>query len=152
MNKYLTKNHIEEAILALKRAKETSIDEEIQFLEKLKDTFPDGLIESVIASQYEMCRILNIGFAESFGNQPSFYFGLGLAGECGELAQNILRCERRGVSKSELKAQIENELDDVVVYSVLLALSHEIDLNRIVEQKCKIIIERAKNGYYDRMK
>lgn len=148
----ITKSHIDEAIKALNRAKNSSIDEEINFLENLKESMPYGIIEAVVDSQYKMCDTMGIKFAESFENKPCFYFGFGLVGEVGELSQNILRTERRGGSKEDMKASVSSELDDVIIYSVLLALSYDIDLTKIVNDKCKIIIERAKAGYYNRVK
>lgn len=97
----------------------------------------------------EKCIKDVLEFDKKFGieeeNNPTypnlFYMGLCLAGESGELINNIKKIWRDGDSK-ELREQLSEELVDVVIYICKLIIIGEIDFKAAWERKQKILIKR----------
>lgn len=108
----------------------------------------DSLQDSVMESHSILCEIKGMGVNDAFGNDPAIFYGLALAGECGELANNLIKAMRVGGTKEAKYQAICSEIADVYIYTILLAQTNEIDLEQTVRDKVKIIIERARSGYY----
>ncbi len=116
-------------------------------IREMKQAFED-VISAAISSHHVMCEVKNMGPNEAFGNNPFVYYGLGLAGEAGELTGALLRAIRNGGSDADMKAAVESELADCLIYAVILAYSTGIDLVKLVNEKAKIVESRARAGYY----
>jgi NTP pyrophosphatase (non-canonical NTP hydrolase) len=117
-------------------------------LKKELEEVDADIFESVLSSHKKLCDIKNMGEKHAFGHDPAVFYGLALSGECGELANNIIKVIRVGGSKQDKKEAIEKELPDVVIYSILLGYTSDIDIQKIVAEKSKIVVERAISGYY----
>jgi NTP pyrophosphatase (non-canonical NTP hydrolase) len=108
----------------------------------------EDVITAAISSHHVMCEVKNMRPDEAFGNDPFIYYGLGLAGEVGELTGALLRAMRNGGSYEDMKMAAESELADCMIYAIILAYSTGIDLTRLVNEKARIVELRARSGYY----
>jgi len=108
----------------------------------------EDVISAAISSHHVMCEMKNMRPDEAFGNDPFIYYGLGLAGEVGELTGALLRAMRNGGSYEDMKMAAESELADCMIYAIILAYSTGIDLTRLVNEKARIVELRARSGYY----
>lgn len=144
-----TKSECASAIEAIERVINGENPKEIRkkLIEELKKS-DNNIIDSVITCHRELCKQKNMGEKDAFGHDPAIFYSLALAGEIGELANNLIKVIRVGGSQKEKKKAIENELPDVQIYSVLLAYTNGIDLTRITNNKAKIVVKRAVDGYY----
>lgn len=116
-------------------------------IQELSSAYED-VISSAISSHHVMCEVKNMKPDEAFGNDPFIYYGLGLAGEVGELTGALLRAMRNGGSYEDMKMAAESELADCMIYAIILAYSTGIDLTRLVNEKARIVELRARSGYY----
>ena len=108
----------------------------------------EDIMSAAISSHKVMCEVKNMKPDEAFGNNPFIYYGLGLAGEAGELTGALLRAMRNGGSFEDMKTAAESELADCMIYAVILAYSTGIDLVQLVNEKARIVELRARSGYY----
>jgi len=108
----------------------------------------DSIQDSVMESHSILCDIKGMGVNDAFGNDPAIFYGLALAGECGELANNLIKAMRAGGSREDKHRAICSEIADVYIYTILLAQTNDIDLESMVREKVRIIIDRARSGYY----
>lgn len=96
--------------------------------------------------------------AERFTSLGPGYLALNLVGEAGEFANvvkklwrsepSISQPEGFGVITEETRAQLADELADVVILSAVLANHLRIDLEEEVARKLGVIEERLGRGYY----
>ncbi len=73
---------------------------------------------------------------------------MGICGEAGELANNIVKSLRNGWDRDRILEAVKGELPDVIIYSYVLAYVLDIDLTSLVNEKVEIVINRANVGYY----
>lgn len=132
--------HTDEMISVLQARKQS-------LLEQMKDSLED-VISAAVSSHHVMCEVKNMRPDEAFGNDPFIYYGLGLAGEVGELTGALLRAMRNGGAYEDMKMAAESELADCMIYAVILAHSTGIDLVKLVNEKARIVELRARSGYY----
>jgi NTP pyrophosphatase (non-canonical NTP hydrolase) len=95
---------------------------------------------------------------ERFESLGPGYLALSLAGEAGELANLIKKLWRKdpGIGRADgfqllepqERAQIADEIADVVMLCVVLANHLAIDVNAELTRKLGIIDERLQRGYY----
>lgn len=116
-------------------------------IQELSSAYED-VISAAISSHHVMCEMKNMRPDEAFGNDPFIYYGLGLAGEVGELTGALLRAMRNGGSYEDMKIAAESELADCMIYAIILAYSTGINLTRLVNEKARIVELRARSGYY----
>lgn len=113
-----------------------------------RESASNDMVESVLESHRVLCEVKNMGENDAFGHNPAILYSLALSGECGELANCIIKIARVWGSQEEMKKAIESELADVFLYAILLAHTNGININELVAKKAKIVAERARNGYY----
>lgn len=70
------------------------------------------------------------------------HFGLGIAGEVGELVNLIKKVNRGSVTYAQVRIEMSNEMADVLIYLCDIAETMQIDLAQAVENKRAILIER----------
>lgn len=76
--------------------------------------------------------------------QELMYLGLGLAGEAGEVGNNVSKLFRDGES-AELRDNIKKELGDVMWYMARLATVLEVDLTQTISSnKAKLESRKAR--------
>ena len=120
-------------------------------LEQLKAQEKDAVQDinsSVLDSHKAICSAKNMGEKEAYGNNPTLYYTLAIAGECGEMANSIVKNCRNGYNEESVINSIKSELPDVVIYSYILAYVMDIDLASLVAEKCHTVVARAESGYY----
>jgi len=108
----------------------------------------EDLSASIIRSHKAICRVKQMDEKAAYGNDPAVYYTLGICGEAGEMANAIVKAQRNGADREKVLAAVCSELPDVVVYSYVLAYVLDIDLNKLVNEKVEIVIQRANDGYY----
>lgn len=110
---------------------------------------PESLRDVILSSHDAVCASKEMSEKEAFGHHPAVYYSLAMCGECGELANNIVKAMRDGPEKMEkMKEAISSELQDVIIYAYILAETNGINIDEIVKEKVDVVIQRAKNGYY----
>lgn len=110
---------------------------------------PESLRDVILSSHDAVCESKEMSEKEAFGHHPAVYYSLAMCGECGELANNIVKAMRDGPDKMEkMKEAISSELQDVIIYAYILAETNGIVIDEIVKSKVDIVIQRAKDGYY----
>jgi NTP pyrophosphatase (non-canonical NTP hydrolase) len=119
----------------------------LRHIAEMKSAYED-IMSAAISSHHVMCEVKKMKPNEAFGNNPFVYYGLGLAGEAGELTGALLRAMRNGGSFEDMKTAAESELADCLIYAVILAYSTGIDLIKLVNEKARVVELRAKSGYY----
>lgn len=70
------------------------------------------------------------------------HFALGIAGEVGELVNIIKKINRRSTTLADNRDELELEMADIQIYLCDLAETAGVDLERAVERKRAILIER----------
>lgn len=118
-----------------------------QLIRNIK-TANEDIMSAAISSHHVMCSIKNMDPGDAFGNDPFVYYGLGLVGEAGELTGALLRVIRNGGSHEDKRMAVEEELADCMIYAIVLAYATGIDIVKKVNEKAKVVIDRAKSGYY----
>ncbi len=123
-----------------------------EYKNNLKTALDDtdmNFIDEVLESHRVICDIKQMPYDHAFGAEPSLYYGAAVAAESGELLNKLIKTIRHhGMDREKLKEAVESEIADVMIYSVILALTTRIDLIETVKKKTKIVIERAMSGYY----
>jgi len=118
-------------------------------LERMSESAEEDMSVSIINSHKALCKAKNMGENEAYGHDPALYYALGICAEAGELANNIVKAMRWGSNARERYIPaIVSELPDVIIYSHILAYTHDIDLPKLVSEKSAIVVERAASGYY----
>jgi len=150
----LFKSTIHAIIEELDRLSESASGEMADAIRSRKDhyvraleTAPDTVADNILRSHKAICEAKQMGEKEAYGNNPAIYYALGICGEAGELANDVVKALRNG-STADLVPAIRNELADVVIYSYILAHVLDIDLTQLVNEKVEIVIQRAQSGYY----
>jgi NTP pyrophosphatase (non-canonical NTP hydrolase) len=146
-----TKNEIQARIDELENISHTdevSISSRIQELREELEKAPEDLSASIIRSHVALCRAKQMGEKEAYGNDPAMYYTLGICGEAGELANEIVKAQRNGADHEKVLEAVKSELPDVVIYSHVLAHVLDVDLIKLVNQKVDVVIQRANDGYY----
>lgn len=106
------------------------------------------MVDSVLTSHQSLCKIKEMGEKDAFGHDPAIFYSLALSGEVGELSNKLVKVIRKWGSFEEKKEAIESEIADVFIYAILLAFTSDIDPHLAVSQKCYIVEQRAREGYY----
>jgi len=141
-NKVETKNEIRVRIdevnkLSTKLSQINSdvVIDRLKELEAQLGAADEDMTIAVIESHKALCKVKNMGEKEAYGHDPALYYTLGICAESGELANNITRALRFGPGAHEkfVKA-IESELPDVIIYSYVLAYTHDINLTKLVNE------------------
>ena len=152
-----TKNVIESAIAELSRVQQLpGLNEDVRAtiqarkneLEAELSTAFDDIQQNILRSHQAICEAKMMGEKEAYGHNPALYYTLGIAGEVGELANNIVKCSRNGWDDDKVLTAVRGELADVIIYSYILAHVMDINLTELVNEKVEIVINRAKAGYY----
>jgi NTP pyrophosphatase (non-canonical NTP hydrolase) len=123
------------------------LDARIEHYEQLLLRSSESIAANIIRSHQAVCEAKSMSEKEAYGNNPAIYYALGICGEAGELANNIVKALRNG-SQADLLPAVRGELADVIIYSYILAHVMDIDLTELVNEKVEIVIDRAKSGYY----
>lgn len=123
------------------------LDRQSELMKELQGAEED-LFESVLQSHKTICAIKKMDEDEAYGQDPATYYTLAVCGEAGEMANKIVKAFRRGNAEEVCKQAVISELPDVIIYSAVLAHCLNIDLTRLVNEKVKVVIERAESGYY----
>lgn len=126
----------------------TIISARVAKLKRAETQAQEDLFRSVIRSHEVLCAVKQMDEKAAYGQNPAIYYALGVCGESGELANKIVKSLRNGMDVKKVKRAIESELPDVIVYSAVLAHVMDIDLTKLVNDKVRIVINRALNGYY----
>ena len=102
----------------------------------------------IISAHKELCKVKEMHEKAAFGQNPAIFYALALCSECGELGNKLIKVFRMGESKERIREAIASEIADCLIYAVLLAYMVDINPHEIVEEKNKIVIQRAVDGYY----
>ncbi len=83
---------------------------------------------------------ISVAYAATFGiERDSDWFILKLQEELGELIQSYLmatgQARKKGLSEQELSENFQSEVADVFCHVLLLAKHHDIDLEKVVDDK-----------------
>jgi len=122
-------------------ARKNALEEELARAE-------EDLFASVLQSHKTICAVKQMEEDAAYGQDPALYYTLAICGESGEMANKIVKALRNGNDPNACKNAVISELPDVIIYSAVLAYVLQIDLTRLVNDKVKIVIERAESGYY----
>ena len=76
---------------------------------------------------------------DNFGCEHASYWGCAIAGEVGEACNLIKKYERDG---EKIKLELELELADIFIYTVLIAQYFDIDLEFAILKKLRILKDR----------
>ena len=129
------------------KLKQYLVSQKIKLSKMVLMAQPD-MIRGTMLAHKKLCKSKNMHEKAAFGHEPALFYGLALSGECGELANNLTKAARTGNSKKKFRDAVLGEIADVFIYTILLAYMVGVDPHEIVEEKNKIVIQRAKNGYY----
>lgn len=113
-----------------------------------KQTSQDEIMDFILDSHKTICEIKQMDEKEAYGHDPAVYYTLGVAGEAGEMANEIVKALRDGYNEERVKNAVKKELPDVIIYSYILAYVLDLDLTDLVKDKVQIVTQRAKDGYY----
>ncbi len=117
-------------------------------LYSLSSQAQEPILSSIVRSHKAICAAKNMNEKAAYGNDPAVYYSLGICGEAGELANNIVKSLRNGWDRDRILEAVKGELPDVIIYSYVLAYVLDIDLTSLVNEKVEIVINRANVGYY----
>lgn len=121
----------------------------VEQLEKERDLAPSDIFSATVESHKILCDVKQMGEKEAYGQDPAFYYGSAISGEAGEMVNKMIKALRNGGdATNRLFEAVVSELPDICIYSFVLAYVLDIDLTHLVSEKAKIVIQRAKNGYY----
>lgn len=156
----LTKDHYEFAIKTLEgllhgfhdwgvsSAVINHIAAEISQLSDSMEKAPISATQSVYNSHEVLCKYKGTNAKEAFNMNPGMVYAMGVAGEAGELLNAKIKAIRTGGSTEQLREAVISEIPDVFIYMTLLAMYYDIDLEELVREKSKIVVERALSGHY----
>lgn len=120
----------------------------IQALRLELESAPVSSKQSVFDSHEILCRYKNTNAKAAFNMDPGMMYLMGVAAESGELLNKAIRVIRHDGGIDKIRAAIETEAQDVYIYLQLVCMFFDIDLDKLVVEKSKVIVERALNGYY----
>ncbi len=88
----------------------------------------------------EQVEKVSLHYTEKFDiKRDSNWFVLKLQEELGELTQSYLmmtgKAKKKGKTEKELKEDFEKEVADVFCHVLLIAKNHDIDLEKVIEEK-----------------
>jgi len=129
------------------------VESALSDVKKKFNDLPSSIEQSVIQSHMAICKAKNMKPNDAYGWDPSIYYSSAIAGEAGEMVNGIIKEMRKEgrnspTIKDRLIDAVKDELPDVIIYSYILAYILGIDLESIVQDKVKIVINRAEDGYY----
>lgn len=124
------------------------LETRIKDLEKELGTAQEDIFKSVLKSHEVLCSIKKMGLKEAYGQNPALYYGWAIGSENGEMGNKIIKILRDGYDEVKIKAAIESELPDVIIYSAILAFIYDIDLAKLTNEKVDVVTQRALDGYY----
>lgn len=127
---------------------ELFLKNKVEELSNLEDQAIPDMVFSVLEAHESLCAVKKMGPKEAFGHNPAVFYGLALNGECGELSGSLIKVIRLHGTRDQEIAAVRAEIADILIYAILLAWTNDIDPNKIVSEKSKIVIERAISGYY----
>jgi len=116
--------------------------------EEHQSNINDDLIKLVLTSHDVICEVKKMGPKEAYGQDPIMYYSLAINGEAGEMANKIVKGHRNGYDEQKARQAVISELPDIIIYSIILAFVTDINLLELVRKKVKIVIDRARSGYY----
>lgn len=125
-----------------------TVTDKIKVLKKELETAPEDFIENILESHKTLCRVKNMGLKDAYGQDPIMYYALAMSGEVGEMANKIVKNLRNGRDFSSLQTAVQSELPDAFIYGIILAFVTNIDITKDINDKIKIVIQRALEGYY----
>jgi len=132
----------------------TTIDARITKLKKDESEAQEDLFLSVMKSHEVICAVKQMDEKAAYGQDPYLYYGAGIAAEAGELLNKIIKTIRKLPAitpdeyHDEMKRAVISELPDVIVYSAVLAQVSDVDITKEVNDKVKVVIQRALSGHY----
>ena len=108
----------------------------------------EDLFKSVVQSHKVLCAFKEMEEDAAYGQDPAMYYTMGVCGEAGEMANKIVKALRNGNDPDAAKTAVISELPDVIIYSAVLAHVLNIDLTKLVNDKVRVVVDRAQSGYY----
>lgn len=109
----------------------------------------EDLFTAIIKSHKAVCAAKRMDEKDAFGNDPAVYYTLGLCGEAGEIANDIVKAQRNREGREErVVAAVKKELPDVFIYGVILAHVLDLNIGKLINDKVDVVCERAASGYY----
>lgn len=127
---------------------EIDIENRIRGLREAETKAEEDLFRSVLQSHKVLCAIKEMEEDAAYGQDPAMYYTMGVCGEAGEMANKIVKALRNGNDPDAAKKAVVSELPDVIIYSAVLAYVLGIDLTKLVNEKVRVIVQRARDGYY----
>ena len=124
------------------------IDQRIEKLNRKLDESQEDLFKSIVDSHKALCAKKQMGLKEAYGQNPALFYTMGMVGEAGECANKIVKALRNGDDSEAVKQAVISELPDVIIYAAVLAFVLDLDLTKLVNEKAKIVVKRAEEGYY----
>ncbi len=124
------------------------IEARISSLKSSLEEATEDLYTVILDSHKAVCEAKNMGEKDAYGHDPTIYYSLGMAGEAGEVLNNITKAMRDGYDSERIKNSIKDELPDVVIYAFILAYVLDFNLLELVAEKAAIVKSRAVSGYY----
>lgn len=145
----MTRDKLVKAIDKILRSKDQkTVSQKLKKLRDSIETSEEDIMSSIIRSHKAICKYKKMDEKAAYGMDPAIYYTLGVAGEAGEMANNIVKSLRNGYNEKDLVRGVKDELPDVIIYSYVLAYVLDIDLTKLVNEKVEIVIKRAESGYY----
>lgn len=126
----------------------TTTSKRLEELEGQLESAEDCIEQSIVNSHRVLCKAKNMDENAGFGNEPSVFYALAIAGEAGEMCNALVKALRNGFSQEKAFEAVKSELHDIVIYSYVLAHVLKINLTELVREKTDVIVQRAKTGYY----
>lgn len=120
------------------------LEEELE----IASDYCDELNKLILTSHDVICEVKSMESKAAYGQDPIMYYSLAINGEAGEMANKIVKGHRNGYNEQKAREAVISELPDIIIYSFILAFVIDIKLFDLVKKKVKIVIERAKSGYY----
>ena len=87
-----------------------------------------------LADLQRQCRTDSDEYFPNLHPSPDYY-ALCMAGEVGEVANEVKKLLRGSITLAELRRRLYDELPDILIYLVLLTESMDIDLTEAYEKK-----------------
>ena len=143
----------DDAISTLKEIRENIEDEKSwrvidNKIKELESKTKGNFLENVMRSHDVICAVKRMESKAAYGQNPFMYYALAVCAEAGEMANKMVKALRNGDDDDKLREAVSSELPDVIIYSVVLAHVADLNLEKSVNDKVEVVIERAKNGYY----
>ena len=127
------------------------ISHRIKMLEEEMEKAPVSAAQSVHDAHVVLNEYKGTNAKETYNIDPGLMYAMGISAEAGELLNNLIKVFRRsglGENQDLLRQGVVDELPDVYIYTNLLAMYYDIDLEELVREKSKIVVQRALDGHY----